>query len=241
MKTIPEKGCLKRFYKNVSVNPCDSGFSILLDGRLLKTPAKRDFIIPSAELAEIISREWLEQTDRIEPETMPFTRIVNSALDGTEQKREEVAADILRYAGSDLLCYRVLFPVELAEQQKRHWDSVLSLFEEKNGIRFNVTHDLAFIEQDAAIIGKIRMLLQDYESPLRLSALHMLTTLSGSAVLALSIGGELLRFEDAWQMAHLDESYQEQNWGHDEEALNRRNAHFRDFKAAAILLNLAMR
>ena len=110
----------KRFYQEVAVKHEDGGAaSLLLDGKAVRTPGKAPFVLPSRPLAEAIAEEWRAQGERIDPSTMPLTRLANSVIDGVKGREQAVVGDIVNYAGSDLICYRAEAPDGAGEGAKR--------------------------------------------------------------------------------------------------------------------------
>jgi chaperone required for assembly of F1-ATPase len=228
----------KRFYEDVAVASKVNGFIVTLDGRKLKTPAKADLILPSEAAAEAIAAEWRAQGDAIDPRTMPLTRLVNSALDGVARDVQSVIADIVRYAGSDLVCYRAAEPEALVTVQSEAWDPVLAFAREDLGARFICVEGVTFAEQPPRAIAAVReaVVQSTGERPLAVAALHVMTTLTGSVLLALAVARRELTPEAAWEAAHVDEDFQMRVWGADVEALERRAKRFAEMRAAAQLM-----
>lgn len=227
----------KRFYKEAGVVERPEGFAIALDGRTARTPAKAQLAVPQRSLAEAMAAEWAAQDAVIDPSTMPLTRLVNVALDAVAHSRDEVAADIVAYSKSDLLCYRAEGPADLVRRQAEAWDPVLDWAAGRFGARLEVAHGIAHVSQPEAVAQAISDMLEG-EEPLRLAALSLITTLTGSALLALAVAAGRLEPEAAWAAAHVDEDYQIERWGEDEEAMARRAARWRDMEAASRLLGL---
>lgn len=231
----------KRFYKQAASAPTDDGqFRIELDGRPVRTPGRGHVAVPSLALAQAVAEEWQAQGETIDPMTMPLTRLVNSALDGVEANRAEVAAEIVRYAGSDLLCYRADGPDKLVVLQAELWDPLLAWAREQIGARFILSEGVRHVEQPPQTIEAIAARLP--ANSLRLAALNLMTTLSGSAVIALAVWQGQISAEHAWRIAHIDEEIQEELWGADHEAQLRRKSRQRDFLATArclVMLNKA--
>lgn len=219
---IPVKDSLraplpKRFYDAVSVAPRGDGFAVLLDGRSIRTPGKRELIVPSDDLAAGIADEWRAQGERIDPATMPLTRIVNSALDAVEQRKHEVAEDIVSFASSDLLCYRAEAPEALVRRQAEAWNPILAWVRRELGAEFALRAGLMPIEQPQSSLDAVRRTLTDTDA-ITLAALHVLTTISGSALLAIAHFKDALTAAEAWAAATVDETWQRELWGHDAEA-----------------------
>ena len=230
----------KRFYKDVAIAAEGEGFVITLDGRKLKTPARIDLTLPSEAAAEAISEEWRAQGEEIDPRTMPLTRLVNSALDGVARDVTSVIDDIVRYAGSDLVCYRAAEPAGLVAAQSEAWDPVLAFARDELGARFICVEGITFTEQPSRAIAAVRdaIVQSSGERPLAVAALHVMTTLTGSVLLALCVARRELTPEAAWEAAHVDEDVQMRVWGADAEALARRERRWAEFAAATCLFTL---
>jgi chaperone required for assembly of F1-ATPase len=240
----PARPLPKRFYKEASVGAAEGAFSVLLDGRPVNTPAKRRIVVPSRELAEALAAEWAAQGEKIEPATMPLTKLVNSALDGVAQQMAEVEAELVRYAASDLICYRAGEPESLAAAQRAAWDPLLAFARDKLGARLTLAEGVMFAAQPegsiAALAAAVRAHVGEGEgAALRLAALHVMTTLTGSLILALAKALNEIDLATAWAAAHIDEDFQMRAWGEDAEALARREARFREMAAAAFLSDCA--
>lgn len=221
----------KRFYKDVSVGE-GAFFQVLLDGRPIKTPGKKALMLPTRALADLVAAEWAAQGAQIDPGTMPLTRFSNTAIDAVSAALDEVAADIVAYAGRDLLCYRAGHQPQLAERQAALWDPVLGWARAALGARFDVAEGVMPIDQPATTLKAIARALEPHD-PYRLTALHVLTTLTGSAILALAHARGALDAEAAWAAAHVDEDYQIGMWGQDYEASVKRGQRQAEFDAAS--------
>lgn len=227
----------KRFYKSVSVGEAPGGHTILLDGRPTKTPAKRPFVVPSVALAEFIAEEWRAQSAVIDPKHMPATRLINSAIDGVSDRLSEVVDEIVRYAGSDLLCYRAEEPEGLVSKQNAAWDPVIAWAEDRFGVRFVLAGGLMPVEQIPAVKEKIGAELADL-TPLQAAALNTMTVLTGSALLALAVYAGHLSIDAAWSAAHVDEDWNIEKWGEDDEASARRADRLIEMRVAGRMLSL---
>ncbi|MGD9502611.1 MAG: ATP12 family chaperone protein [Methyloceanibacter sp.] len=227
----------KRFYQNVDVAERDGGNAPLLDGKPIRTPGKRELLLPSRALAEAVAAEWRTQKETIDPATMPLTKLANSAIDGVTGREEDVIGDILAYAGSDLLCYRADGPGGLIAAQAAHWDPVLAWAKAALGAQLALAQGVVHVAQPQAALDRLREALRDHD-PFGLAALHVMTGLTGSALLALAVALGRLTPEEAWKAAHVDEDWQIAQWGEDAEAASRREARWRDFAAAARWLAL---
>ena len=221
----------------VDVADRDGGFTLLLDGKPVRTPGKRQLLLPSRALAEAVAEEWRAQKERIDPATMPLTKLANSAIDGVPGREDEVIGDILNYAGSDLLCYRAEGPRGLVEAQQAQWDPVLAWAKSALGAPLVLAEGIVHVAQPQASLDRLRDALKT-QAPFGLAALHVMTGLTGSALLALAVALGRMSPEEAWKAAHVDEDWQIAQWGEDAEAASRRAARRRDFDAAARALAL---
>jgi chaperone required for assembly of F1-ATPase len=227
----------KRFYQRVDVANRDGGFALLLDEKPVRTPGKKPLLLPSHALAEAVAEEWRAQKERIDPATMPLTKLANSAIDGVKGREDEVIGDILNYAGSDLLCYRAEGPRGLVGAQRAHWDPVLAWAKSALGAPFVLAEGIVHVAQPQASLDRLREALEAHD-PFGLAALHVMTGLTGSALLALAVALGRMTPEEAWKAAHVDEDWQIAQWGEDAEAASRRATRRREFTAAARALAL---
>jgi chaperone required for assembly of F1-ATPase len=193
--------------------------------------------LPTRALAEAVAAEWEAQGERIDPATMPLTRLANSTIDGVIARQAEVRAEIVKYAGSDLLCYRAEGPEELIRRQAETWDPVLAWARAALGADFNVSQGVMPAAQPDAATEAVARALQPH-GPFALAAIHVMTTLMGSALLALAHAHGHLSAEAAWVAAHVDEDWQISQWGEDAEAKARRDRRWAEMQAASRLLEL---
>jgi chaperone required for assembly of F1-ATPase len=229
---------VKRFYRGAELREADGRHALTLDGRQARTPGRNPLAAPSRALMLELAAEWERQRETIDPAGMPLTRLLNSAIDGVAHTMAETRADILRYAGSDLLCYRAEEPDTLAQRQAHAFDPVLRWAAESLGARFHVTAAVVHLSQPPEALAAISAALDAYDDPIALAALSGMTTLTGSALLALAVARGLLSAEGAWQAAHIDEDFQAERWGADAEAMAQRQARRREFEAAATAAQL---
>jgi chaperone required for assembly of F1-ATPase len=228
----------KRFYKEAERVPCadGSGFEIRLDGRPLRTPLKRILVIPNEAFADLVLSEWRAQSATIDPASMPATRLANSAVDTVADNREAVAAEIVAYSGSDLLCYRAAGPASLVARQNEVWDLILQSVESALGARFIRAEGVMHVDQPSVVSERVNAAVADLPD-LQLAAVQLVTTLTGSAVLGIALLNHILGADAVWAAAHLDEDWQIEQWGPDDDAQVRRAIHERDFRAAASALD----
>lgn len=226
----------RRFYKDVTVDAADGAFAVRLDGRPVRTPGRKVLAAPVAALAQALADEWAAQQDVVDPTRMPLTRLANSIIDGVAANAETVAADVANYAGSDLLFYRAEQPEGLVRSQAEHWDPVLAWAHEALGARFMLSQGVMFVAQPLRALAAAAAAIPG--DPWRLGAVHAITTLTGSALLALAVARGHLPADAAWAAAHVDEDWQMRQWGEDELAMQRRGFRKRELDAAATVLRL---
>ncbi len=207
----------KRFWTAVNVVPADYGFAIHLDNRPLRTPAKAPFIVPTRGVAALIAAEWAAQTDKVDPRIMPATRTANSAIDKVMPQKTEVVAMLAAYGGSDLLCYRAVGPVALTERQERQWDPLLDWADLRFGARLATGPGIVPVPQDPAALALLTQEI-DRQDAFQLAAVHDLVALSGSLILALAVTDGMQSAEQAWNLSRIDEDWQAEQWGKDDEA-----------------------
>ena len=225
----------KRFYKSAEAARSGQGFTILLDGRPVRSPAKNPISVPDEGLALALAEEWNAQAEVIDPAKMPLTRLVNSAIDGVAREPAAVRAEIVKYAESDLICYRAEGPDRLVARQEAAWNPVLGWAEQELGARFEHTAGVVFRQQPQASSDAVAASLEALDI-FRLAALSAATTLTGSALLSLAVLHGRLSVEEAWNAAHIDEDWNVEAWGEDEEAKDRRARRYEEMKAAGRLL-----
>lgn len=229
---------MKRFYKDASASAAaDGGYTVLLDGKTAKTPKRAMLSLPNLPLAEAIAEEWRGQGETIDPRTMPLTRLAFAALDVVTPERERIAAEILKYAGSDLLCYRAENPPQLVARQAHSWDPLLDWAAETYGVRPKVGSGIKHVAQPAEAIASLEEAIARYDE-FELAALHTATTITGSVILALALAEEEVSAQEAFAAATLDEAFQSEKWGLDAEAEQRRQRLFSELTAAERFMRL---
>lgn len=207
----------KRFWKSATAEACDGGFTVRLDGRAVKTPAKAAFVVPTLAMAEAAAAEWDAQQGAVKPETMPVTRAVNSAIDKLMVQFDEVVALLAAYGASDLLCYRATGPVGLIARQSAGWDPLLDWAARILGAHLLTTNGIVHIEQPAASTARLCDLTAAH-SPFELAAFHDLVAITGSLVLALAVTHGRISAPEAFALSRIDEHWQAELWGVDDEA-----------------------
>ncbi len=208
---------IKRFYKDVSIAQSDTGFAVLLDGRPLKTPSRTAYALPSRELAEAVAAEWRGQGDEVDPETMPLTRLVNTAIERVPVNRGPVVEQTLSLGKSDLVCYRAEYPQTLVARQAEDWDPLLDWLEQRHGARLATAQGIQFVEQPAEALMALEKAVWAHDD-FALTGLSAASSVLGSLVLGLALLEGRLSAGEAFRLATLDEAFQAAQWGEDAEA-----------------------
>lgn len=207
----------KRFWKAVEIVETREGYGIVLDGRPVKTPAKRALHVPTRGFARAVAAEWEAQDEFIEPQNMPFTRTANAALDKVAVQHAEVADMLAAYGDSDLLCYRAEQPAGLVARQSERWDPLLAWAETALDARLEARTGVMHVPQDTQVLAALRArvhALSDFE----LAAFHDLVSLSGSLILGFAATQDVQTIQALWETSRLDELWQAEQWGKDDEA-----------------------
>lgn len=210
----------RRFYKAVSVEPEGAGYSVRLDGRTVRTPKGAKVVLPTVAMAQLVAAEWAAQTDVIELATMHATRLANTALEAIPQARAATAQSVADYAGSDLLCYHADAPAGLAERQDQLWSPWVQRAEQEFTCAFVRATGIIHKAQPEATLAAVRDLALELDD-FRLAGLAFGASLFGSAILAIGVLRGWLDGVQAYELSRLDEVYQEEKWGVDEEAAER--------------------
>jgi chaperone required for assembly of F1-ATPase len=229
---------MKRFYREVQIGDQDSGMQVLLDGRPVRTPAKNLLSLPTRPLADGIAAEWNAQDETIDPESMVLTRLANSAIDSVGQNRDLTVTEIARFTATDLVCYRVADPDELAVRQNSAWQPLVDWAAGQFQAELAVTDGLLPVAQSEACLSALRVAIEAFDD-FPLTGLHAATAACGSVVMGLALGHGRIDGETAWEYSLIDETYQIESWGEDYDAADRRAALKRDIAAAAEFLTLS--
>jgi chaperone required for assembly of F1-ATPase len=226
---------MKRFYREAGAVPVEGGFAIQLDSKSVKTPARKNLVVPSHALAARIAGEWAAQEGEIVPENMPFTKFAFTAIDRVAELREAVIEQIAAYANSDVLCYRATYPADLVARQEKEWTPLLLWAEEEFGAELQTAEGLAYVTQGYEALEALTDVFREADA-FQLTGLSMLASELSSLVLALAVWKGRLAPETAFVSAHLEELYQADKWGRDDEAEKRFNFRAAEFRAAAEFL-----
>ena len=207
----------KRFWAAATAEPCEGGFTVRLDDRAVKTPAKAALILPTLAMAQAIAAEWDAQTGKVKPDTMPCTRSANSAIDKVAVQFDEVAGLLADYGASDLLCYRSTGPEALVARQAAAWGPLLDWSATALNAPMRSTQGVIHVAQDPTSIDRLTTRIRAF-TPFELAAVHDMISISGSLVIALAITDGYLTIEQGWQVSRIDETWQDEQWGIDEDA-----------------------
>ncbi|MFL6689116.1 MAG: ATP12 family chaperone protein [Alphaproteobacteria bacterium] len=229
---------MKRFYNGVAASASpDSGYTVLLDGKAMKTPRRALLSLPNLALAEAVAEEWRTQGDALDTQTMPLTRLAFAAIDVVTPERAEIRKQVLKYAQNDLLAYRAEDPPGLVARQVHFWDPLVDWAAETYGARLETGCGIRHVPQPAEAISALRQALARYDE-FELAALHTATTITGSLILALALMEEEVSADEAFAAATLDETFQAEKWGRDTEAEQRRERLLSELAAAEQFLRL---
>ena len=232
-----DRALVKRFFKSAAVVEKAGFYHLEIDGKPVRTPARAELAVAWLDLADALCAEWNAQGEWIDPQSMPFTQLVNTSLDRVSVHMDGVRDSILAFAGSDLLCYRAETPKILADQQSAAWDPVLDWLKSEYGAIFEIGTGVMPVVQSGDAVEKINQRLITYDA-FGLSGLHVLTSLMGSVFLALAVAEKRLEPDAAWSAAHVDEDWQIAQWGGDAEAEARRTRRLGEMLVAAKLMEM---
>jgi chaperone required for assembly of F1-ATPase len=224
----------KRFYAKAGAVETSGGLAVTLDDKPIRTPSGRQVVVPAKEIADAIVAEWDAQKEFIDPLTMPMTRFANSVVDAVVDRVEAVTEDMAKYFETDLLFYRAGHPEALVARETAHWDPLLFWARDALGAHFILTQGIVHVRQPDSAIAAVRAALP--RDAWSIAALHVITTLTGSALLALALLRGVVDQDQVWAAAHVDEDWNIEKWGVDEEVAARRAGRLVDFRAAARIL-----
>ncbi len=230
---------MKRFYENVTVEEVGDGpsFRICLDARPIKTPARRELVVPSPALADAIVDEWRKQEENVVPASMPFTRLASGAIDRVTGRRAALIDEVAAYAETDMLCYRTDHPAALAKRQHEIWQPILDWMEQKHKATFAIAAGVIPVTQPPAVLDAVKGAIAAHDD-MTLAALHAVTHAAGSVILALALVEGRLDANALVAASQLDEQYQSEQWGEDAEAAERRAALAHEIGASARFVDL---
>ncbi|QIK95257.1 ATPase [Sphingomonas sp. HDW15A] len=228
---------MKRFWNDVAVREAETGFGIELDGRPVRTPAGNALVVPTRALAEAIATEWGDCGDELNPRAMPLTGLTNAAIDRIAPDPVSFASGLAKYGEADLTCYRAEGPDALVRRQAESWDILLDWARRRYDVDFACSSGIVHVAQPADTVAKLAHSVAILD-PFRLAALAPIVTIGGSLVAGLAVLEEALPADSAWEAVSLDERWQAEQWGEDEEATAALDARRADFLSAACFLSL---
>lgn len=228
---------MKRLYKKAQPIETPRGLGVSLDGKLLRTPGKRDLMLPNEALAAAIAEEWNIQQGEVRPATMPLTGLATTAVDRVAPHREAIVRQTANYAGTDLVCYRAARPAALAAHQQAVWQPLIDWAASRYDAVLTVTAGVIPQSQSAAVLRAFTAAVAERDD-FALTALHLATAACGSLVIGLALVDGHLDAENAFAISQLDESFQIERWGEDPEQTERRRALATDIAAAARFMSL---
>lgn len=229
---------MKRFYSMAEVVERNGGFTVVLDGRPVRTPAKASLSLPTRALAEAVAEEWRAQEEEIHPQSMRLMRLAATAIDRVSRQRDAVIEEIAAYAATDLVCYRAEQPASLAARQQAAWQPLVDWAARRYDARLRVTAGLMPVQQPQAATGALRSAVAVLDDVM-LTGLHNATAACGSAVIALALAEGRVGPDEAWELSLVDETFQVEQWGEDGEAARRHQALREDIASAARFMELS--
>lgn len=229
---------MKRFYKKVTAEEEGGAYSVQLDGRVIKTPAKAHLRLPTQALAAAIAEEWDAQETEINPLTMPLMQAAATAIDRVTPQRDKVIEEIANYGGTDLVCYRATHPQSLVDRQLAAWDPMLEWIKQRHNVTLKTCQGIMHIQQSEEALTKMRGVVAA-QNDMTLAPLHNITSLCGSLVIALAVLDGHITAEEAFEISELDETHMMEFWGSDAEAVNRRNNNKKSLAASERFLKLS--
>ncbi len=222
----------KRFWKAASVVEAGDGFTVHLDGRKLRTPVKSELIVPTRKMAEAIVAEWDAQGEKVDPLSMPVTRTANAAIDKVAPMHAEVSALVAAYGDTDLLCYRAETPSELVKRQKAAWNPLLEWAADTLSAPLKTGVGIVHVKQDAEVLALLAKRVANLDA-FQLAVFHDLVGMSGSLVIGLATTHKVLPVTDLWQCSRIDEDWQIEKWGEDDEEITTSEGKKAGFEHAA--------
>jgi chaperone required for assembly of F1-ATPase len=226
---------LRRFYKAASTIEADNGFAVSLDGRIPKTPAKASLILPSLAVAQLVAAEWEAQGEAVIPASMPLTRLVNVAIDRAAMTRPAMIDEVVKYASTDLVCYRAPGPESLRKAQAAAWDPLMEWAAATHNVALDITYDAMAIPQPSTSLAALRSAIESYDN-WHLTALAFANGLAGSAIVALALVERLINGETAFKAIRVEENWQAARWGADPDEEHVANARRLDLVAVGDLV-----
>ncbi|QKS00071.1 ATPase [Sphingomonas sp. CL5.1] len=223
---------MKRFWKKVAL---DADRGVLLDGRPVRTPGRAPLALPTDALAEAVADEWRAVGETLDPRAMPLTGLANAAIDRITPDPVPYAADIARYAETDLTCYRADAPAALVERQRAAWDPLLDWARQRYDVHLETTAGVMHVAQPRATLERLAEAVA-VRDPFTLAALQAIVSATGSIVGTLALAEGTVDAETLWRAAQVDEDWQAEQWGEDELAKQAREAKHASFDAAARFL-----
>lgn len=228
---------MKRFYDKADATRTSDGWAVALDGRAVKTPARKALAMASRKLADAIAAEWAGQEEKIDPVSMPLTGLANAAIDRVTPGHADFAAELAEYGETDLLCYRADSPAALVASQCAAWDPLLEWAAQRFDISFETTTGIVHRPQPAATVARLKAATEAY-GPFHLAGLSPVVRIGGSLVAALAMAETAFDEDAVWSATSVDEDWQASKWGEDEEAIATRDARHREFSAGMRFLRL---
>ena len=229
---------MKRFYKEVSVSSVDGGWQVTLDGRAMKTVAGSQQVVPTEALAKMLAAEWDAQGDEIDAATLPMRDMTDYAIDIVAADTPSLVEKLLAYGDTDTLLYRADPDEPLYTRQQEVWEPIVAAFEAQHGIELVRVSGIMHRPQSEETLGTLRGKLAK-RSPFALTGIEAMVSLAASLVVGLKASDADADTLALWNAASLEEDWQVEQWGRDEEAEERRAKREADFLRACEFVQLS--
>lgn len=214
---------MRRFYKSATAAAVEGGWTVLLDGRPIRTPGRAPLTVPTEALARAMAAEWEAQGETVTPASMPLTGFANAAIDRVPQNRDAFIDELAAYGDTDLVYYRADHPSDLVARQADAWDPIIAWAGRRFGASFELVTGITHRPQPAETLARLRSALEKRDD-FHLTPMQPLVTISGSLLIALALAEGVIDADAAWAAGQLDELYQAEQWGEDALAAKSRAA-----------------
>ena len=216
---------MKRFWDDATANPVDGGHAILLDGKPMRMPGGDVLLVPHAPLAHAIAAEWQSagggKGGQMSFSDTPLTRLAGTAQHRIAPDPDTTADAIARYGESDLLCYRAESPQPLVQRQAQEWQPWLDWAAQRFDAPLRVTAGIRHVRQHKDALAALRRVVFAMDA-YALAGLGIAVPSMGSLVLGLALAEKHITAGQALSLSMLDELFQEEQWGPDDDGVARR-------------------
>jgi chaperone required for assembly of F1-ATPase len=232
---------VKRFWDIATVQWTEHGHMILLDGKPMRLPGGSSLVVRSPDLAGAIAGEWQaaggEKGGEMSFADTPLTRLAGTALERIAPNPTITVDAVARYGETDLLCYRADTPQALVQRQHQQWQPWLDWAALTYDAPLRVTTGVGYVRQHHDSIAALRRAVATLDVNV-LAGLGIAVPALGSLVLGLALAAGEMDAGTAFSLSALDELFQAEQWGDDDEAVGRRTSLLADIMLAARYIDL---